>query len=305
MECKVMKIGVIGLGIMGSRMAGNLQESGHDLIVYNRTREKAEPLVANGATAADSPAGVARQVDLLFTMLADPAAVQETAVGPDGFLAHLRPNALWVDCSTVNPSFSRQMAERARARQVRFVDAPVAGSKGAAETGELLFIVGGDEADVDECQPYFDVMGRETLYAGETGSGSALKMVANLLLAEAMVAFSEAMALGQAMGISRQTLFDVLLNAPVVAPFVAGKRAKIESNDYEADFPLQWMQKDLHLAAVTAYEEEVALPVGNSVKELYALAKRQGLAEEDFSAIYRLLNRPSEEWRRANESPEK
>lgn len=285
-----MKIGFIGLGIMGSRMAANLQKQGHDLIVYNRTREKAEPLVAGGAIAADSPAAVAEQVELLFSMLGDPEAVEAMALGPDGFLEHLRPNALWVDCSTVNPSFSRQMAERAQARGVRFVDAPVAGTKGPAAAGELLFLAGGDQADVEECRPYFDAMGRRTLHVGGTGSGTAMKMVFNLLLAEAMVAFSEGMALGQALGISREMLFDVLLNAPMVAPFVAGKRAKIESGDYDADFPLQWMQKDLHLAAITAYEAEVPLPLGNSAKELYALAKHQGLGDEDFTAIYRLLN---------------
>lgn len=284
-----MKIGFIGLGIMGSRMAANLQKQGHDLVVYNRTADKAQALADDGATVADSPAGVARQVELLFTMLGDPEAVREMASGPHGFLDKLPENALWVDCSTVNPSFSRQMAEKARARQVRFVDAPVAGTRGPAEEGQLLFLAGGEKSDVDQCRPYFDVMGRSALHVGDAGSGSAMKMVANLLLAHAMAAFSEALVFGQAMGLSRQMLLDSLLNSAVVAPFVAGKREKIESGDYEADFPLQWMHKDVHLATITAYEEEVPMPIGNSVKELYALAKRQGLGEEDFSAVYRFM----------------
>lgn len=284
-----MKIGFIGLGIMGSRMAANLQKQGHDLVVYNRTADKAQALADDGATVADSPAGVARQVELLFTMLGDPEAVREMASGPHGFLDKLPENALWVDCSTVNPSFSRQMAEKARARQVRFVDAPVAGTRGPAEEGQLLFLAGGEKADVDQCRPYFDAMGRSALHVGDAGSGSAMKMVANLLLAQAMAAFSEALVFGQAMGLSRQMLLDSLLNSAVVAPFVAGKREKIESGDYEADFPLQWMHKDVHLATITAYEEEVPMPIGNSVKELYALAKRQGLGEEDFSAVYRFM----------------
>lgn len=284
-----MKIGFIGLGIMGSRMAANLQKQGHDLVVYNRTAEKAQPLADNGATVADSPAAVARKVELLFTMLGDPEAVQELATGPLGFLDNLPEDALWVDCSTVNPSFSRQMAEKARARQVRFVDAPVAGTRGPAQEGQLLFLAGGDKADVDQCRPYFDIMGRNALHVGDAGSGSAMKMVANLLLAHAMAAFSEALVFGQAMGLSRQMLLDSLLNSAVVAPFVAGKREKIESGDYEADFPLQWMHKDVHLATITAYEEEVPMLVGNSVKELYALARRHGLGEGDFSAIYRFM----------------
>lgn len=285
-----MKIGFIGLGIMGSRMAANLHKQGHDLVVYNRTPEKAQPLADDGATVAETPAAVARQVELLFTMLGDPEAVQEMAGGPHGFLDNLPENALWVDCSTVNPSFSRKMAEKARARQVRFVDAPVAGTRGPAQEGQLLFLAGGEKADVDQCRPYFDIMGRSALHVGGAGSGSAMKMVANLLLAHAMAAFSEALVFGQAMGLSRQMLLDSLLNSAVVAPFVAAKREKIESGDYEADFPLQWMHKDVHLATITAYEEEMPMPLGNSVKELYALAKRRGLGDEDFSAIYRFMD---------------
>src|SRR5882757_11129962 len=124
-----MKIGFIGLGIMGSRMAANLQKAGCSLVVYNRTREKAETLVAGGAIWADSPAALAAQVEIVFTMLASPEAVREAALGKDGFLSHLASSRLWVDCSTVNPSFSKEMAAQAQARDVRFLDTPVTGSK--------------------------------------------------------------------------------------------------------------------------------------------------------------------------------
>lgn len=285
-----MKIGFIGLGIMGSRMAANLLQQGYDLIVWNRTEEKADPLVEEGATKAESPAALAEQVDLLFTMLANPEAVRQTAFGPAGFLDALPAGALWIDSSTVNPSFSWEMAQAAADRRVRFVDAPVAGTKGPAAEGTLLFLVGGSEEDIAECRPLFDVMGKKTVHVGEAGMGTSLKMVVNLLLAEAMLAFSEGMALGQGLGIERETLFEVLLDGPVVAPFVKGKRALIEKDAYEAHFPLKWMEKDLHLAAVTAYEEEVAIPAGAVAKELYALAARKGLGDLDFSAIYRFLN---------------
>jgi 3-hydroxyisobutyrate dehydrogenase/glyoxylate/succinic semialdehyde reductase len=115
-------------------------------------------------------------------------------------------------------------------------------------------------------------------------------MVLNLLLAGAMAAFSEAAALGQSLGIERDALFDVLIGGPAVAPFVATKVEKIVSGDFEADFPLKWTHKDLHLAAMTAFEQDVPLPIGNAVKEVYALAARDGWAEQDFSAIYRLMN---------------
>src|SRR5712671_4826466 len=123
-----MKIGFIGLGIMGSRMASNLQKNGRSLVVFNRTRAKAEPLLGPCGTFADSPAKLGVQVEIVFTMLAHPAAVEEAALGANGFLNHLRPNTLWVDCSSVNPSFTRKMAAEAATRQIRFIDAPVTGS---------------------------------------------------------------------------------------------------------------------------------------------------------------------------------
>lgn len=285
-----MTVGFIGLGIMGSRMATRLVEEGYDLIVWNRTEAKAKPLVEKGATQAESPAALAGDVDVLFTMLADPQAVRQTAFGTEGFLDALQAGALWVDSSTVNPSFSREMDEAAQVRGVRFVDAPVAGTKGPAEEGSLLFLVGGSEEDVAAAGPFFGVMGRKTVHVGDASMGTSLKMVFNLLLAEAMLAFSEGMALGLALGIERETLFGILLDGPVVAPFVKGKQSIIEEGEYEAHFPLKWMEKDLHLAALTAYEEEVALPAGAITKEIYALAARKGLANLDFSAIYRFIN---------------
>src|SRR6266851_2667402 len=125
-----MKVGFIGLGTMGSRMAANLQKGGHQLVVFNRTREAAASLISRGATWADTPASVGEEAEVLFTMLAHPAAVREAALGKNGFLHRLRPGTLWVDCSTVNPSFSREMASEAQTRMVRFLDAPVSGSTG-------------------------------------------------------------------------------------------------------------------------------------------------------------------------------
>jgi 3-hydroxyisobutyrate dehydrogenase/glyoxylate/succinic semialdehyde reductase len=258
--------------------------------VYNRTRSKADVLVANGAVWADTPAGVGRQSSVLFTMLARPEAVLETALGPEGFLGALPAGALWVDCSTVNPSFSRRMAAEAKERDVRLVDAPVTGSKGAAQAGELVFMAGGDPADVEECRPYLELMGKRTVHVGAQGMGAALKIVFNMLVGQAMLSFSEAISLGRSLGLSRDAMHDFLIGALPVAPLIAFKRPKIESGNYEADFPLQLMWKDLHLAALTAYEQRVPLPSANAAKEVYAAAARSGLSDQDVSAIYRFLN---------------
>jgi 3-hydroxyisobutyrate dehydrogenase-like beta-hydroxyacid dehydrogenase len=284
-----MKIGFIGLGIMGSRMAANLQKHGYSLVVFNRTRAKAEPLLGPCGTFSDSPANLAEQVDVLFTMLPHPDAVEQAALGDNGFFDHLRPNAVWVDCSSVNPSSSKNMAAEAARRGVHFVDAPVSGSAGPAAEATLVFWVGAEPADLEAIRSLLLCMGNRIVHVGGHGMGTAMKMVVNVLLGNAMAAFAEAMALGQGLGISRGVLFDSLLGTPAVAPFLESKREEIESGNYEAEFPLRWQQKDLHLAAVSAFDSGVAMPVTNAAKELYRLAMMKGHALEDFSAIYEYL----------------
>jgi 3-hydroxyisobutyrate dehydrogenase/glyoxylate/succinic semialdehyde reductase len=171
----MVKLGFIGLGIMGSRMAANLQKKSYELIVHNRTKSKAEALLANGATWAETPAELARQVDVLFTMLASPPVVEQVALGRSGFLDQLRQGAIWVDCSTVNPSFSRRMAAEASERGVRFLDAPEAGTKGPAERGELVVLVGGEQADFQACQPFLEAFGRKVINVGGYGMGTSMR----------------------------------------------------------------------------------------------------------------------------------
>jgi 3-hydroxyisobutyrate dehydrogenase-like beta-hydroxyacid dehydrogenase len=287
-----MKVGFIGLGIMGSRMAANLQKKGHELVVYNRSRQKADPLVAAGAVWAPTPADVAGQARVIITMLSRPDAVAETALlGKHGFLNRLAEKSLWIDCSTVNPSFSRLMALEASQRKVRFLDAPVGGSKGPAEQGQLLFFVGGEKADIDEARPLFEAMGKAIHHMGGLGMGSAMKMVNNVMLSQAMIAFSEAVILGESLGIPKGLLLDTLLSSPVTAPFLAFKRPKIESGAFDVEFSLQWAHKDLQLASDTAYETGIAMPLANAAKEMYALAMKNGLGEQDFSAVYKLFSK--------------
>ena len=287
-----MNIGFIGLGIMGSRMAANLQKHSHTLFVYNRTREKANTLIAAGANWADSPAALATQVDVVFTMLAHPDAVKEAALGNDGILVHRQQGLRWVDCSTVNPSFSRKMAALAQAQGIPFLGAPVTGSKGQAESAKLTFWVGGKAADLEACRPLLECMGSKIVHCGGQGAGASLKMVMNQMLGTGMAAFVEGLVLGESLGLSREMLFEALLGSPAAAPFLALKRERIDSGDYEqADFPLRWLQKDLHLASVSAFETGAALPLTNAAKEIYRLAIREGHGDHDFSAVYAYLAR--------------
>tara|TARA_R100000935_G_scaffold15513_1_gene31092 strand:- start:376 stop:1266 length:891 start_codon:yes stop_codon:yes gene_type:complete len=285
-----MKIGFIGLGIMGSAMASNLLKSGHKLFVYNRTKEKAEELLKQGAVWKDSPATLAREIDVLFTMLEDPIAVESLALGTDGFLNEMKKGSIWVDSSTVNPSFSKKMSEKAIAKSIRFLDAPVSGSKVPAEKGELLFLVGGDKIVMEEVQPLFDLMGQNAVHIGDHGKGSAMKIMINQLLGQSMLAFSESLSLGMAMGLEKKMAMDFLLKTPVTAPILEVFRARIEDENYEPNFPLKHLQKDLHLFTDTAFELNKAVPLTNAAKEIYAQAKQKGMADMDFSSIFKFIN---------------
>ncbi len=285
-----MKIGFIGLGIMGSAMASNLLKSGHELFVYNRTKEKADDLVIQGAQWKDSPAAVAKEINVLFTMLEDPSAVESLALDTDGFLNEMKKGSIWIDSSTVNPSFSKKMSEKAVAKNLRFLDAPVSGSKVPAEKGELLFLVGGEKADMDEVQPLFNLMGNKAVHIGEHGKGSAMKIMINQLLGQSMLAFSESLSLGIAMGLDKKMAMDVLLQTPVTAPILNVFRSRIEDENYEANFPLKHLQKDLHLFTDTAFELNKAVPLTNAAKEIYAQAKQKGQADLDFSSIFKFIN---------------
>ena len=282
-----MNVAFLGLGIMGSRMAMNCLRAGHTLTVWNRDPAKADDLVAAGATRAETPAAAVDGAEVVITMLAKPAAVEAVAFGADGFAAALRANQLWADSSTVDPAFAKTLGRRAGEFGYRFVDAPVAGTKGPAEAGELLFLVGGDAADVATAQPLFDAMGKKTLHLGEVGRGASMKMLINGLLAQSMLAFAEAVHLGTALGLDEGKVFDILLATPVTAPFLSAIRGKTEGDDHAVNFPLKHMRKDLHLAASAAYEAGVPMASLNAAKEVYAAAVAGGLGEEDFTGVYR------------------
>ncbi|KXS38891.1 NAD(P)-dependent oxidoreductase [Modicisalibacter sp. 'Wilcox'] len=286
-----MKASFIGLGIMGRRMARNLlAHEGLELTVANRSPEPLAALKEAGAATADNWREAVAEAEVVFTMLASPEVVESVAFGEDGFVPAMRDDALWVDCSTVNPSFSRAMAERAREHGVRFVDAPVAGTRQPAEDGTLTFLVGGERTDFEAIEPLLSHMGGKILHVGDTGQGTSFKMLVNAQLAQSMAVFSETALLGEKLGFSREFLMDTLPGLPVSAPFLTGKAELIRRGDYEPQFPLEWMHKDLHLLALTAYEHEQPMTLANLAKELYAGARQAGRGREDFAAIFEHLD---------------
>ncbi len=287
-----MNVAFIGLGIMGSRMARNMLK--HDeitLTVFNRSPEAMVPLKNAGARIANSARDAVADAEVVFTMLSAPEVVERVAFGDEGFIEAMNEGALWVNCSTVNPSYTRECAERSSARGVRFLDAPVAGTKMPAETGELTFLLGGESADIDEVRPLLDHMGQKVLHVGSAGQGSAFKMLVNALLAQSMLVYSETALLGEKLGFSRDFLMDTLPNLPVTAPFLKGKAGLIKAGDYEAQFPLELMLKDLQLLDVTAYEEKQPLFLAGLAKSIYAQANSAGHGRDDFSAVFEYLEK--------------
>ncbi|RYM00484.1 NAD(P)-dependent oxidoreductase [Sporolactobacillus sp. THM7-7] len=283
-------IGFIGIGIMGSRMAGRLLAAGKSLVIYNRTKAKAEPLVEKGARWADSPREVGEQADVVFTMLANPKAVDAVAYGDDGLLNGLKAGKLWIDSSTINPSHSIKLAGAAAEKDVRFLDAPVAGSTAPAEKGELIFFVGGAKKDLEEARPLLDIMGKDVQHKGKNGQGTAMKLVNNLMLGQTIAAFSEAVAFGESLGLDKAELIKTLVGGPNAAPILQFKQHKIVNEDFDkADFKVNSIYKDLELAAEEAYAHDFALPITNTVKSLYGLVKSHGMGDHDFASIYAFM----------------
>ncbi|NDY71375.1 NAD(P)-dependent oxidoreductase [Desulfobacter hydrogenophilus] len=284
-----MEVAFIGLGIMGSRMAANLLKKNKALTVFNRSAGPIQKLAAQGAIAADSYRDAVKDAEVVFTMLPLPEVIETVAFSKDGFVPEMKKNAIWVDCSTVNPSFSRKNFLRAKKSGIRFMDAPVSGTKPNAENADLTFIVGAEKSDLEAVRPLLEYMGQKIMHVGEPGKGTAFKMLVNSLLAQSMLALSENILLGEQLGFSRDFLLDTLPKMSVCAPFTQAKAEMIRKDDFEVQFPLEWMHKDLHLAALTAYEQGQPLPLANLAKELYAAAKQDGLGRKDFSAIYQFM----------------
>ncbi|MET4081614.1 3-hydroxyisobutyrate dehydrogenase-like beta-hydroxyacid dehydrogenase [Pedobacter sp. UYP30] len=285
-----MNITFIGLGIMGTEMASNLAKNNVQLTVYNRSKIENSSFGKN-VMVADSLEDAVKDADIVFSMLSTPKAVTEVFFGENGTLSFMKKNAIWADCSTVNPSFSLEASAEAKLYNIRFLDAPVSGSKIPAQNAELLFLVGGDKETLKEAEPFMNMMGKKVTHVGDTGKGASLKMLINMMLAQSMLIFAEAVLLGEKMGIDKDFLLDFLPNLPVSAPFTKAKAAAIKNDNYDVQFPLEWMHKDLHLVTLTAYELNQPLYIANLTKEIFAAANKDRMGRMDFSAIFKYLER--------------
>ena len=284
-----MKVSFLGLGIMGSRMAANLLKNGIDLTVWNRTYSAAAGLAKHGAKVADTAAAAVENADVVFTMLSTPQVVESVALGENGFVKNMKSNAIWADCSTVNPSFSKTISERPELNNIRFTATPVAGSKNQAAEAVLVFFCGGEKSVFEEIKPLIDHMSKAAMHLGDIDAGANLKMLVNSMLGQSMMVFAENVALGEKMGLDKDFLLNFLPKLPVIAPFVGSKADNLRRDEYPTEFPLEWLLKDLHLAMQSAYEHDMPQVMASAAKEVYARAKAKGLAREDFSAVYKVV----------------
>ncbi len=284
------RLGFIGIGNMGSRMARRLLEHGYQLMAYNRTPEAAEVLVKCGATVAGSVAELASEVDVILSSLPNDDAVKSVYTHPEGVLSYAPRGSAVIEMSTVSPATSRELYDLSREAGVKFLDSPVSGSIPAAEEGALTLFCGGDEELFQAAQPIFSSIAFQNFYLGSSGSGTAMKLVANTLLGVGMQAIAESVALGQKEGLDRHRLLEVLSRTAVVAPAHLGKLQRADRGDYSAQFPIRLMNKDFGLVLETAAAARIPMPTTAAAFQMNVAAFSQG-NEEDFSAVIRLMER--------------
>ena len=276
------KIGFLGLGMMGSAMATRLLDAGNDVAVWNRTAEKAQPLVDRGALLADSPAEAAAGADAVITMLANPSALEQVLFADHGLVAALHPGQTLIDMSTVGPDAVAGVVDRLP-DDVAFADAPVRGSVPEATAGRLLIFVGATEEVFARVAELLEPLG-SVRHVGPPGSGAAMKLVVNSTLGAAIAGVGEALSLGEALGLSRGELLDVLEETPLGAA-VKAKRSNIESGSYPASFKLALARKDLQLVTDAAERRGRALKVAAAALAWFDRAADTGAGEEDYSAV--------------------
>jgi 3-hydroxyisobutyrate dehydrogenase-like beta-hydroxyacid dehydrogenase len=282
-----MRIAFLGLGIMGRPMASNLAKAGHEVTVWNRTSGKD----VEGAKTAASPADAARDAEVVWLCVADTKAVESVLFGPQGVHESLADGQIIVDSSTISPSATRRFAERVGAKGVQYVDAPVTGSKVGAESGTLIFIVGGEEATIDKLKPLFAATGKKIFRMGETGKGEAAKLAMNLQIAVIYEGFAEALTLATKLGVDAETMLPLIEASMVRSGVVDYKAPFVLKRDFSANFPLRLMRKDIRLALEAAKEARVKLPALETVEEIYEMATEDGHENLDYAATITLLEK--------------
>jgi 3-hydroxyisobutyrate dehydrogenase-like beta-hydroxyacid dehydrogenase len=283
------KVGFIGLGVMGSQMVNRLLSKGHTVTGYNRTRSKAQWLIAKGMQWADSPGAVAQASDFTFAMVTNAAAIAAISDGPEGLLAGLSAGKIFLDMSTVSPTVSRALAAKVRERGADMVDCPVSGSVITLQEGKLSVMVGGRKETFENVKPLLLDIGPKVTYVGDNGLALAMKIAINLSLAVQMLAFSEGVLLAEKSGIAREVAVDVLTHSAVASPMIQYRGPFVLQQPEEAWFDVNMMQKDMVLAMELGRQLDVPLPTTAVSNEFLTAARGMGWTKLDFACMFDVL----------------
>ncbi len=283
------RLGFVGLGVMGSRVAKRLLAAGHGVTGYNRTKAKAQWLLDAGMGWADSPRAVAEAADVVLSMVTDTRALQAITGGDEGILAGLKPGAIYVDMSTVSPAATRVIAAEVKRRGAAMLDAPVSGSVVTLEEGTLSLMVGGEPEAFERARPILLDIGPKVTHVGPNGLAVAMKVAVNLSLPVQMLAFCEGVLLAEKSGIEREVAVQVMLNSVMASPMVKYRGPFVLEMPKEAWFDVDMMQKDLQLALEMGRQLDVPLPTAAIANEFLTAARGMGLAEEDFATMFNVL----------------
>lgn len=280
-----MKIGFIGTGVMGASMAGHLMDAGHELTVYNRTRQKAEGLLARGARWADTPADCASGMDAVITIVGYPKDVEEVYLGEKGILSTARPGAYLIDMTTTSPALWQRIAKAAEQKGLHPLDAPVSGGDTGARNATLSIMVGGQQADFEACVPLFEKMGKTIVYTGPAGCGQHTKMANQIAIAGCVTGVAEAVRYGQISGLDTENMLSCISAGAAGSWQMSNNGPKMLKGDYAPGFFIQHFIKDMRIAQEEAQKRGAELPVLQLVLSMYESLQEDGRANDGTQAI--------------------
>lgn len=275
-------IGFVGLGRMGQIMCEHILNAGFPLTVYNRTKAKAEGILAKGANWANSPAELAQSADIILTILTDDTAVEQVYLGENGLLSADIPNRLLIEMSTIRAEVIMKVAEQSKAHGAQFLDAPVSGTLEPARLGQLMTMVGGDAADLERARPVFETFSRRIVHMGGTGRGTIMKLSLNMGMAIFWAGLAESLAMGSQAGLSIEQMLDIYLDSPVAPPALRGKVPLLLGQEHEVAFDVTGVRKDLLAMVSTAQSYGVSAATGASAAALFSAATAAGYGDKDL-----------------------
>jgi 3-hydroxyisobutyrate dehydrogenase len=284
-----MNVALIGLGTMGRGMAIQLLKAGLPLTVFNRTKDRAASLRDLGASVAANPREAAETAEVVISMVADDEASRGVWLGAEGALKGARPDTLLIESSTLSSKWVEQLAAEAAGRRCQFLDAPVTGSKPQAESGQLVFLVGGDAAVLDRARPILEVMSRQIVHFGPVGSGTKVKLLNNLLIGVQVASFAEMLALAERMGIDVEGAARFISNGAPGSPMVKLAMQRIVAGDFAPNFSVRLIAKDLAYGVTEAELVLASSSMGGAAKRIFEAGIKAGLGNRDLCSIIQVL----------------